>query len=248
MMCLVESVSIHCWEHSEGPQSKNTALLFWGFFWCSSHLFSNLIFFSFWKFYHRPHLTKVGRAAYLPSPASHLTSHSRPGSHSRNFLHSTGQAGEPLAAIPPADMCWNHPGAPGPLQQLWSFLTGWFPFFQWFSCNFGGMEERVEGMEIHIPWGTRRPGIFWNSDFYTAIVSHGSSFWIWFISTQLTESLLDALCTSGHIVSRDWGDRHSRKREQTSTSLVMQVLGWVGVMRCGHHTGGIGPWGGGRGW
>lgn len=175
---LVESVPIHCWEQSEDPNLKTQPFLFWGFLWCSSHLFSNLMFFSFWKFYHRPRLTKVGRSVDLPSPASHLTSHSRLGSHCWNFLHSTGQAGEPLAAIPPADMCWSHPGAPGQLQKRWSFLTGWCPFFPWFSCNFGGVEERVEGMEIHVPLLTRRPGIFWNSDFYAVIVSHGSSFWI----------------------------------------------------------------------
>lgn len=52
------------------------------------------------------------------------------------------------------------------LQQLCvDFSVGLFPFFQLFFYNFRGVEERLEEMEINMPWLTRRPRISWNFRF-----------------------------------------------------------------------------------
>lgn len=187
---------------------KNTALSIAGIFLMRFPPLLKFTFFSFWELYYRPRLTTAGRAADLAASGP-TSSHSQPGSCSWSFLPSTGQAGA-CSSRPPS----RHMGYTNQLQQPWSFLTGLFPLFQWFFCNFGGVEAGVEEMEICASWLTRRPGVPWNSDFYTAILSHGSSFWIWFSSTQFTESLLEALCASDNIIIRDRGDMHARKREQ----------------------------------
>lgn len=124
------SVPIHCWEHSEGPQPKNTALSVLGIFLMQ---FPSLLKFTFFPFLEilsqaspdqggessgsafsglTPYFSLTAWLPFLKLPAFHGAGRRAASSHS------------------PSRHVLKSPRCPGQSQQLWSFLTGWFPFFQ----------------------------------------------------------------------------------------------------------------------